>query len=95
MDSSDEAVPTSKSPPKRGNDPPIIRRSRRIEGPPKFYGKRYFIDVADLPQVTPDSASNPITLDNNGREKLDTTHKEAPLEIVNVESNSSPPVQKS
>ena len=95
VDSSDQAISTSKSPPKLGNDPPIILRSSRNVGPPKFYGKRYFIDVVDLPQVTSGSASNPIILDNNGSEKLDTTHKEAPFEIVTVESDSSSPDQNS
>ena len=93
LDSSDEAVPTTMSPLKLGNDPPIIRRSSRNVGTPKFYGKRYFIDVVDLPQVTSGSASNPIILDKNGSEKLKTTHKEAPLKIVTVESHSSLPNQ--
>ena len=83
------------SPPTLGNNPPIFRRSSRNVGPPKLYGMRYFIDVVDLPQVTFGSASNPIILDNNCSEKLDTTHKEAPLEIVTVESDSPSPDQNS
>ena len=75
VDSSDESVPTSKSPPKLSNGPPIIRRSIRNVGPPKFYGKRYFIAVVDLPQMTSGLASNSIILGNNGSKKLDTTHK--------------------
>ena len=93
MDSSDEAVPTTISSPKLGNDPPIIRHSTRNVGPPKFYGTRYFIDVVDLPQVTSDLASSPIILGKHGSEKLETTHKEAPLELVTVESDSYSPDQ--
>ena len=90
MDSSDEAVPTTMSPPKLGNDPPIVRQSSRNVGPPKFYGTRYFIDS---PQVTSGLATSPIILGKHGSKKLDTTHKEAPLEIVTVELDSYSPDQ--
>ena len=49
VDSADDSTPTPVSSNKPGNDPPIIRRSSRNVGPPKFYDKRYFIDVVDLP----------------------------------------------
>ena len=62
VDSSDEALPTFKSPPKPGNSP-LVRRSNRNVGPPKFYGNRYFIDVVHEPQAISGSASNPIVLD--------------------------------
>ena len=84
VDSSYEAVPTTMSPPKLANDSPFIRQSSRNVGQPKFYGTRYFIDVLDLLQGTSGLASSPIILDNNCSEKLDTTHKEAPLVIVTV-----------
>ena len=93
VDSSDEAVPTRLSPPKLGNDPPIIRQSSRNVDPPKFHSTIYFIDVVDLPQVTSGLASSPIILGKHGSEKLDTTHKEVPLEIVTVESDSYSPDQ--
>ena len=47
VDSADDSTPTTVPSNKPGNDPPIIRRSRRTVGPPKFYGKRFFIDVVD------------------------------------------------
>ena len=94
MDSIDEATPTAEPPTKPGNDPPVIRRSKRNIGPPKFYGKRYFIDVVDLPQeVTSGSASNPIILDNYDSGKRDTNNRETPFEIVTIESDSSSPDQ--
>ena len=93
MNSTGEAVPTTISSPELGNDPPILRQSTRNVGPPKFYGTRYFIDVVDLPHVTSGLASSPIILGKHGSEKLETTQKEAPLEIVTVESDSYSPDQ--
>ena len=78
VDSIDEIVPTTMSPPKLGNDSPIIRQSTRNVGPPKFYGTRYFIDVVDLPQVTSDLASSPIILGKHGSEKWTLPTKRLP-----------------
>ena len=41
MDSIDENTPMAEPPTNSGNDPPIIRRSSRNVGPPKFYDKRH------------------------------------------------------
>ena len=64
VDSADNTTPTIDPSNKRGNDPRIIRSSSRNVGPPNFYGKRFFIDVVDLPQATSGSASNPIVVEN-------------------------------
>ena len=45
VDSADDSTPTPDSSNEPGNNPPIIRRSSRNVGPPKFYSQRYFIDV--------------------------------------------------
>ena len=91
VDSADEVISTA--PTKPGNDSHIIRRSSRNVGPPKFYGKRYFKDVVDIPQVTSGSASNPILLDNSDSGKRDTNNRETPLEIVTIESDPTSPDQ--
>ena len=72
LDSIDEVTPTAVLLTKPGSDPPIIRRSRRNVGPPKFYGKWYFIDVVNLPQVTSGLESNPILLGNYNSGKRDS-----------------------
>ena len=78
MDLSDEALlPKPKSTPKPGNEPPV-RRSNRNVGPPKFYGKRYFIDVVDEPQVVSGTALNLIVLDNNISQHSNSTHQSDP-----------------
>ena len=91
VDSTDEATPKAELPTKPGSDPPIIRRSSRNVGPPKFYGKKYSIDVVDLPQVTICLASNPILLENYNSGKRDTNNRETSLEIVTIESDPSSP----
>ena len=63
VDSADETTPATGLQTNPGNVSPIIHRSSRNVGPPKFYGKRFLIDVVDLPQATSGSASNPIILD--------------------------------
>ena len=63
VDSADDSTPTTVPSNKPGNDPPTIRRSSRNVGPPKCYGKRYFIDVVYLPQEISGSASNPIVIE--------------------------------
>ena len=74
VDSSDEALPKPKSIPKPGNEPPTRRSNRNVD-PPKFYGKRNFIDFLDEPQVVSGTALNPIVLDNNISEHSDLTHQ--------------------
>ena len=93
VDSSDEAISATKPPTKYGNVSPVVRRSSRNVGPPKFYGKRYFIDVVDFPQATSGSASNPIILENCDIDKRDCVNSKIPLEVVTIESESSTPEQ--
>ena len=80
VDSADETTPTTVLSNKPGNDPPIIRRSNRNVGPPKFYGKKFFIDVVDLPQATSGSASNPIVLENGDYNNQEFNNSVTPLE---------------
>ena len=77
VDSSDEALPTPKSPPRPGNKP-LVRRCNRNADPPKFCGKRYFIDVVDEPQAVSGSALNPIVLDYKVGEHLALLFKKLP-----------------
>ena len=93
VDSSDETTPATGLQTNPGNVSPIIRRSSRNVGPPKFYGKRFFIDVVDLPQATSGLASNPIILENGHSDKRDHINSETPLEIVTINSESSTPEQ--
>ena len=93
VDSSDETTPATGLQTNPGNVSPIIRRSSRNVGPPKFYGKRFFIDVVDLPQATSGSASNLIILENGHSDKRDHINSETPLEIVTINSESSTPEQ--
>ena len=88
--SSDEALPKPKSTPKPGNEPPT-RRSNRNVGPPSFYGKIYFVNFVDEPQVVSGTASNPIVLDNNISEHSDLTHQETLSDIVTIQSDPSSP----
>ena len=95
MDLSDEAISATKPPTKSGIVSPIIGRSSRNVGPPKFCGRRFFIDVVDLPQATSGSASNPIILEKCGIDKRDCINSKIPLEVVTIESESSSPEQTS
>ena len=56
VDFADETTPATGLQTNPGKVSPIIHRSSRNVGPPKFYGKRFFIDVVDLPQATSGSA---------------------------------------
>ena len=89
VDSSDETVTKLQTNP--GMVSSIIRRSSRNVGPPKFYGKRFFVDVVDLPQATSGSASNPIMLENCHSDKRDHDNSETPLEFVTIDSKSPTP----
>ena len=66
--SSEENVVTEERHPKEtiitGNDCKLRRSSRNV-GPPKFYGKRFYIDIIDEIKNHPGSAKNPIPLDEN------------------------------
>ena len=93
VDSADETTPTTELFNKPGNDPPIIRRSSRKVGPPKFYGKRFFIDDVDLPQVTSGSATNPIVLENDDSNNQESNKIATPLELVTINSDPSSPEQ--
>ena len=93
VDSSDETAPATGLQTNPGNVSPIIGRSSRNVGPPKFYGKRFFIDVVDLAQSSSGSASNPIILENGHSDKWDHINSETPLEIVTIDSESSTPEQ--
>ena len=95
MDSSDEAISATKPSTKAEKVSPIIRRSSRNEGPPNFYGKRFFLDVVVLPQATSGSVSNPIILENCDIDKRDCINSKIPLENVTIESESSTPEQTS
>ena len=65
VDSSDEAPSNQQTSRTPGNDNnPLLRRSFRNVGPPKFYGKKYFMDVIGQFHETSGSASNPIVWDN-------------------------------
>ena len=65
VDFSDEAPSNQQTSRTPGNDNnPLLRRSFRNVGPPKFYGKKYFMDVIDQFHETSGSASNPIVWDN-------------------------------
>ena len=66
-----------------------MRRSNRNVGPPKFYGKRVFIDVVDEPQLVPGAASNRIVLGNNISDHSDQTHQEILSDIMTIQSNPS------
>ena len=72
VDSTDEALPKPKSTHTPVNEPPVSRSNRNV-GRPKLFGKRYFIDVVDEPQVVSGMASNPIVLDNNISKHSDLT----------------------
>ena len=89
VDSSDDTTPATELQTNPGNVSPIIRRFCRKVGPPKLYGKRFFIDVVDLPQVTSGSASNLIIIENGHSDKRDHIISETPLEIVTINSESS------
>ena len=93
VDSADDITPTTVPSTKPGNDPPIIRRSSRNVEPPKIYGKRFFVDVVDLPQATSGSASNPIVLENGYTNKQEFNNSGTPLEIVTIDSDPSSPEQ--
>ena len=95
VDSADDSTPTSVPSNKPGNDPPIIRRSSRNVGPPKFYGKRYFIDVVDLPQEISGSASNPIIIEIDDNNQQEANNSRTPAELLTIDSDSPSPDQYS
>ena len=84
-DSSEENVDTEERHPKEtiinGNDFKLRRSSRNV-GPPKFYGKRFYIDIIDEIENHPGSAKNPIPLDeNNSSDTLTQTITRNPSDI--------------
>ena len=93
VDSADDSTPNTVPSTKPGNDPPIIRRSSRNVGTPKFYGTRFFIDVVDLPQVISGSASSPIVLENGDTNQQDFNNSGTPVELVTIDSDPSSPEQ--
>ena len=93
VDSSDETISATKTPNNHSNVSPFIRRSSRNVAPPKFYGKRFFLDVVDLPQSTSGSASNPIILESCDTDKWDHNNSVFPLKVVTIDSESSTPDQ--
>ena len=93
VDSADDSTPTTVPSNKPGNDPPIIRRSNRNVGPPKFYDKRYFIDVVDLPQEISGSASNPIVIEIDDTNQQEFNNSGTPVELVTIDSDSLSPDQ--
>ena len=95
VDSADDCTSTHDSSNKPGNVPPIIRRSSRNVGPPKFYGQRYFIDAVDISQETSGSAANPIVveIDDNTTHKADSAV--APADLILIDSDSPSPEQTS
>ena len=95
LDSADDCTPTHDSSNKPGNVPPIIRRSSRNVGSPKFYDQSHFIDVVDFSQEISGSAANPIVLeieDNTIHEADNTT---IPAELILIDSDSPSPEQTS
>ena len=88
VDSADDSTPNPVSSNKPGNDPPIIRRSSMNVGPPKFYGKRYFIDVVELPQEISGSASNPIVIEIDENIQQEANNSPTPAELVTIDSDS-------
>ena len=94
VDSTDDSTQTSVPSNKPGNDPPpIIRRSNRNVGPPKFYVKIYFIDVVDLPQETSGSASNTIVIKSDDINQQEANKSQTPAELVTIDSDSPSPDQ--
>ena len=93
VDSADDSTPTTVPSNKPGNDPPIIRRSSRNVGPPKCYGKRYFIDVVYLPQEISGSASNPIVIEIDDINQQEVNNSQTAPELVTIDSDSPSPDQ--
>ena len=90
VDSADDSTPTTVSSTKPVT---ILLSFDVLVGPPKFYGKRFFIDIVDLLQVTSDSASNPIVLENGDTNQQDFNNSGTPVELVTIDSDPSSPEQ--
>ena len=83
VDSSDDNATNRETQPEEititGNDFKLGRSIRNV-GPPQFYGKNLYIDVIDETDNQPESAQNPISLDDNDRSGFTT---------VNINENPS------
>ena len=86
-DSSDECTVLTDPTTKSGKITPTVRRSGRNVGPPKFYGKRYFIDAVDNIQETSGSATDPIVIEIE--EPHTSDNKTTPAELIVLDSSSS------
>ena len=86
-DSSDECTVLTDPTTKSGKITPTIRRSGRNVGPPKFNGKRYFIDAVDNIQETSGSATDPIVIEIE--EPHTSDNKTTPAELISLDSSSS------
>ena len=86
-DSTDECAISNSPAIIPGKIPTTIRRSSRNVGPPKFYGKRYFIDAVESVQEASGSAAEPIVLEIE--EPHETINRTNPAELIVLDSDSS------
>ena len=86
-DSTDECAISNSPAIIPGKIPATIRRSSRNVGPPKFYGKRYFIDAVESVQEASGSAAEPIVLEIE--EPHETINRTNPAELIVLDSDSS------
>ena len=84
-DSTDECAISNSPAIIPGKIPATIRRSSRNVGPPKFYGKRYFIDAVESVQEASGSAAEPIVLEIE--EPHETINRTNPAELIVLDSD--------